>query len=408
MTDLGFELPEAATVSRKKVWWIALAALVVFGLALAVGILPRMRAHRQLEANVARMAEARATPRVELVKPKLISSDHDLVLPGDVEPLEQTIIYARASGYLKRWLVDLGAHVEEGQLLAEIDTPELDAQLEQAKAQAAQAAADVVRAEANREFSRSNVDRYRRLTPAGVSSQQDLDRQIAQSQVDEANVTVARATVNAQEANVRRLLQLKSFARVTAPFAGSIVSRTAERGTLVNAGGSPLFKLAAIDTVRVIIQVPQDVSPGLAPGLPAKVSIREFPQDTFSGKVTRVAGALDDATRTMNIEVWVQNPDHRLLAGMYASVALSLPVPHQLWEVPVTALYSDARGTRVAVVGPDHRASMRPITIERDTGQTLQISRGLEGSEAIVKLANAQVTEGTLVEEIQPEAKPSP
>jgi membrane fusion protein (multidrug efflux system) len=320
------------------------------------------------------------------------------VLPGTVEPLEQTVIYGRSQGYVKRWLVDLGAKVKEGELLAEIDTPEVDAQLEQAKAQAAQAEADVVRAVANESFSKTNLERYIKLAPSGLASQQDLDRQRAQADVDAAAVTVAKANVAAQAANVRRLVQMKGFSRVLAPFDGKVVARNVERGALVNPGSTPLFKLAALDTVRVFVQVPQDVAPSVTTDVPAKVKVREFPDHPFEGIVAHSAGALDDLSRTMAVEVRVPNADGALLSGMYAQVALTLKTPHRLFEIPVTALYSDSKGTRVAVVVEGDKVSMRAVGVERDTGQTLQISTGLDGTERIVKLANAGLGEGAQVE----------
>jgi RND family efflux transporter MFP subunit len=211
--------------------------------------------------------------------------------------------------------------------------------------------------------------------------------------------------VAAQQANVRRLMQLKSFSRVTAPFAGTIVSRTVERGALVSPGVTPLFKLASIDTVRVMVQVPQDVAPSIQTTVPAQVTVREFPTVRFEGVVAHAAGALDDMARTMRVEVRVPNPQGKLLTGMYAEVALTLPTPHRLYEIPVTALYSDSRGTRVATVGPDNRVQMKSVGIERDTGQTLHIATGLDGSEKIVKLANVGLTDGSPVEIIAPAKK---
>jgi RND family efflux transporter MFP subunit len=406
--DLDFELPPPAKVSGGKGTLIVAGVLLVMAIAFAAGLLPRLTARRALETEAT--STAQSIPRVEVLKAKVITSDRDLVLPGSIEALEQTVIYARSQGYVKKWLVDIGDKVTEGQLLAEIDTPELDAQLEQARAQSAQAEADVVRAKANHNFSQANYERYQKLAPAGVASQQDLDRQQAQAGVDDANVTVAQATVTAQQANVRRLQMLKSFSRVTAPFAGTIIAREAERGALVNAGSTPLFKLAAIDSVRVMIQVPQDVAPSVRVSVPAKVTVREFAGVPFAGTVARSAGALDEVSRTMNVEVRVPNPDGKLLTGMYAQVALTLPTPHRLFEIPVTALYSDARGTRVATVGDDGRVTMKPIGVERDTGQSLQISTGLDGTERIVKLANAELTDGSKVEilESKPQQPPQP
>lgn len=398
--ELGFELPQPARVGGKTGALVAVAGVAVLAAAFVAGWAPRALARTALEEET--KAFARALPRVEVVTPKVLTSDRELVLPGTIEALEQTTIYARSQGYVRRWVVDLGARVKDGELLAEIDTPELDAQLEQARAQIAQAQADVAKAAANHDFSAVNFERMKQLAPKGVASQQDVDKGEAQAKVDDAAVTVAKATLAAQEANLRRLAQLKSFSRVTAPFAGTIISRTVERGQLVNAGASPLFKLASVDQVRVLIQVPQDVSPSVRTGVSAKVSVREFPGRPFDGVVAHSAGALDDASRTMTVEVRVPNADGRLLTGMYAQVALTLPTPHRLFEVPVTTLYSDSRGTRVATVGEGETVTMKPITIERDTGQTLQVSQGLDGSERVVKLANAALTDGSTVELLAP------
>jgi RND family efflux transporter MFP subunit len=396
--DLGFALPAPAQLpARRMRLFVVLTVAVVLG-AFLVGLLPRVLAQRALATETAEAAAA--IPRVELITPSALTSDRDLKLPGSIEPLEQTVIYPRAQGYVKRWLVDLGDKVTEGQLLAEVDTPELDAQLEQAKAQQAQAEADVARAEANDNFSKANLERYSQLAPKGLASQQELDQRKAEQRVNEAAVTVARSSVAAAKANVQRLVQLKSFSKVTAPFAGSIVARQVERGNLVTPGVSPLFKLASIDTVRVMVQVPQDVAPSVQTGKAAKVTVREFAGKDFEGIVAHAAGALDDSARTMRVEVRVPNPEGKLLTGMYAEVQLSLPTPHRLYEIPVTALYSDSHGTRVATVGAEHKVVMKAVGIERDTGQTLQISTGLDGSEKIVKLANASLSDGSAVEVI--------
>ncbi len=173
-------------------------------------------------------------------------------------------------------------------------------------------------------------------------------------------------------------------------------------------GITPLFKLASIDTVRVMVQVPQDVAPSVQTTLPAKVTVREYAGRVFDGIIAHTAGALDDSARTMSVEVRVPNADGKLLTGMYAQVALTLPTPHRLYEIPVTALYSDSRGTRVATVGANNKVVMKAVGIERDTGQTLQISAGLDGSERIVKLANAGLTDGSAVEVFVPEKAPPP
>jgi RND family efflux transporter MFP subunit len=316
-----------------------------------------------------------------------------------VRALEETVVYPRASGYVRKWYFDIGDKVKEGDLLAEIDTPEIEQQIEQARAQLSQAEAGRVLARPNAAFSKQNLQRYKKLAPSGVASQEEFEKTSAQADVDEANVTVANANVEAQRANVKRLLQLKSFNRVTAPFSGTITERNVGRGALVTAGNaSPLFRLSAVDPARVFVQVPQDVAPSVTVGATALVKVREFPGRDFTGELAHSAGALDMATRTMTIEVRVANPKGELLAGMYAEVSLSLPTPHRVFTVPATALHNDANGLRVAVVGGDSRIRWVPVVIERDTGPTIEIATGLDGSEQVVKLASAALVDNQQVE----------
>lgn len=395
--ELGFDLPEPATVSRRRLVVIAIAACLGVGAAFLFGYLPKHRSKSALAEGV--RAQASEAQHVEVVMPKAITSDHALVLSGSVRPLEETVIYPRANGYIGKWLVDIGDKVRENQVLAEIETPELDQELDQARAQLAQAAAGVTQAEANREFSAANLERFKQLVPAGVASQQDLDKSQAQSVVDAASVKVARSAVAVQEANIRRLLQLKGFARVVAPFAGTITQRNTERGALVSAGnGTPLFKISIIDPVRVFIQVPQDVAANVQVGLEANVTTREYAGRAFKGMVARAAGALDPATRTMLVEVRVPNPKHELLAGMYAEVALTLASVHQAYEIPATALINDAKGLRVATVAATNQLKLVPVTIERDTGATLQIATGLDANTRVVKISSADMTDGQPVQ----------
>ena len=395
--DLGFDLPEPTTLSKTRLVSLGLVGAGVLGAAFLFGYLPKHRAQSELAQSS--KAEGDSSLRVEVVTPKTLTSDHAIVLTGSIRPLEETVIYPRADGYVQKWLVDIGDKVKEGQTLAVIETPELDQQLDQARAQLAQAEAGVLQAAANHEFSKANLERFKQLVPAGVASQQDLDKGQAQSSVDEAGVTVAKAAVAVQEANMRRLTQLKGFAKVTAPFAGTITSRTVDRGALVSAGNAtPLFKVAATDPARVLIQVPQDIASGIKNDLASKVSVREFPGRTFDGMVAHSAGALDPGTRTMLVEVRVPNPKNELLAGMYSEVALTLPSSHRVFEVPATALMNDSKGLRVAVVDAENKLHLLPIAIERDAGATVQISSGLSGTERVVKIASAELVEGRLVE----------
>lgn len=402
--ELEFELPIAKKVSGGRITVIVGGVVVLLVLAFVVGFLPRFTKKHELTEGAAE-AE-RATPRVAIVQAKMLTSDRALELPAVVQALEETTLYPRSAGYVRRWLVDIGDHVKEGQLLAEIDTPEIDAQLEQARADLAQAEANKLKAETSANLSSTEQARYEALTPAGVASRQELEQRRSQAKVDQSSIKVASATVAAMQASVRRLTQLKLFARLVAPFAGTIVSRSIERGALVNPNNTtPLYKLAAMDPIRVLVQVPQDVAPGIRTGVSAKLEVREYPGRSFEGVVARSAGALDEGTRTMTTEVRVPNPKGELMPGMYVRVALNLAQPHHLYEIPSTALYSDAQGTRVAVLGSDDKITMRKILIERDTGRTIQVSSGLDGTERIVSLASAGLGEGQLVEVIAPEAK---
>jgi membrane fusion protein (multidrug efflux system) len=395
--DLGFALPEPARLSPTRAIAIGAVVLTVLAGGFIVGWLPRHRDKIALEAET-KDAEV-AMPRVVVFTPKVMTSDRALMLPGSVQPLEETVVYPRASGYVRKWLVDIGDKVAEGAVLAEIDTPELDQQLAQARAQLAQAEAGLVQAQASSAYSKTNAERYEKLAPAGVASQQELDKEKAQATVNEANVTVAKANVTAQKANIERLAQMKQFAHVTAPFAGTITSRTIDRGALVSAGNTtPLFKLAATDPVRVFVQVPQDAATGIKIGAAARVTVREFAGRTFEGQIAHSAGALDSATRTMTTEVRVPNPNGEILSGMYAQVALTLPTPHRVLEIPATALVNDAKGVRVATVSSAGTIHLVPVVVERDTGATIEIASGLDGTERVVKLASVELVEGRAVE----------
>jgi membrane fusion protein (multidrug efflux system) len=395
MNDPGFDLPPPARMSPTRVATFAVVVAVVFAIAFVVGWLPRHQARASLESMQASLAGG---PRVEVVTPKLGSSDRALTLPGSVQPLQETVVYARANGYVRRWLVDIGDAVKADQLIAELDTPDLDQQIDQARAQVAQAQASILQAKANREFSSMTYDRYKTLTAQGLSAQADLDQRKAQAAVDEANLTVAQASANAAEANLRHLVQLKAFARVTAPFDGRVTVRMIEIGTLVTSGNAtPLFKIATMDPARVFVQVPQDVAPGVRAGQPARVGVREYAGREFAGTVTRSADELDPSSRTMNTEVRVPNGDGALIAGMYAEVTMTLPLSHRVVEIPATALVNDAKGVRVVTVDADDRVHVVPVVVEQDNGATIDVASGLTGTERVVKLGTAELTEGTHV-----------
>lgn len=388
--DLGFELPSASKGSRTKV---AIVLALVVGAAFAFGYARRGKAQQDLPVPTEKRV------KVETLQPKVLSSDRALALPGTVRPLEETQLYARVPGYVRAWHADLGDKVAANQLLVEIDTPELAAELSQARAQLASARAAVAQATAQRDFSKSNSSRYTTLADQQLVSKSQVEETAAKAATDQATVAAAESNVAAMEANVRRLTEQLSYSKITAPFAGTITTRNVERGALVQVGGTvPMFTLVATDPVRVFIDVPQTVAPNVKPDTPAQITVREYGARIFVGNVARSAGALDEELHTMRAEVRVPNADGALMPGMYVQVALTLATPHQILEVPSTALYSDADGLRLATVDATNHIKLVKITIERDTGPTLQIATGLTGNERIVKLAVPTLRDGDVVE----------
>ncbi len=400
--DLGFELPAAAKTSRGV---IAAVLVAVVGGAFAIGYSRLHGGEGSGSAAPGGHDPGGTLARVEVFTPKALQSDQALVLPGVIRALEETKIYPRTQGYVRKWNVDIGDKVKEGQVLVEIDTPELDAQLAQARAQLAQARAAVKQAVAQRDYSKSSATRYETLSDQKLVAKAQLEQQQAQAATDEASVAAGESNVAAQEANVRRLQDLKQFATVTAPFAGTITTRSIDRGTLVGtADPTPMYTLVATDPVRVFVDVPQTVAPSIKPGNDATILVREFAGKTFAGKITRSAGALDPDLHMMSTEIDVPNPDGTLLPGMYVQAELTLPVPHRVLEVPATALYSDAQGVRVAVVDAQSKVHFAKIGIERDTGATIWVSTGLTGDERIVKIAVPSLVDGDPVEVAAPSA----
>ena len=395
--EIGFELPKPASVSRGRALLVLGVVVVLLGGAFLFAFLPNRRAKEALLA--AAHTERSVLPRVEVVTPKEAAASRSLRLPATIRPLEETVVYSRADGYVKDWKVDIGDRVKTDQVLAELETPELDQQIMQAKAQLAEAEAGKKQAGANRDFATSTLERYKLLAAEGLSTKQDLDEKAAQAQVNLANVDVADANVGTQRANLARLYKLKSFATVTAPFAGTVTARTVERGALVVAGNSAsLFKIAATDPVRVFVDVPQDIAPSVKIGEPASIAVREFPGRVFDGRIARSTGALDQTTRTLSTEIRVPNPDGTLLTGMYVEASLTLPVPHRTFELPATAVSTGANGVRVQVVDAGGLVRFVPVVLDRDLGSTMHIASGLTGTERVLKLATAELSDGSRVE----------
>ena len=352
-------------------------------LLLAVGaartVLSRMANARSLEAGAADGARQ----YVRVAQPRRTGAGQALSLPGTLQGYVQAPIAARASGYVKRWTKDIGSRVDKGDMLAEIETPEIDQQLSQAVAAREQAAASLA-------LTRSTAERWEGLRKKDVVSQQDLEERrsaVAQSQ----------ASLAAAEANVQRLRQLEAFKRVVAPFAGVITRRNVDVGDLIEAGGSasrPLFLLAQTDPLRVYISVPQSVAQLVQPGQAVVVTQGELRGQTFRGRVERTAGAIDAATRTMQVEVVLANPDGRLLPGAYVQVSLPLQGGGGL-VVPTNTLLFRAEGTQVALVDAQGRITMRRVGLGRNFGETSEVLDGVTESDRLVLnppdwLANGQ------------------
>jgi RND family efflux transporter MFP subunit len=403
--DEHIVLPEAPTPKRGTVAAVAFAVTGVLTVLFLVGLLPRLRRQHTLRAETAAASEARA--RVNAALPRRVVTGQAASLPGSVEPRRETTVFARTSGYVKRRLVDIGDKVTEGQLLAELETPEIQQDLLQAQASLAEAESARAQAKSALDFARTSLDRSSALVTQGLSSQQDLDLKRSAFETGNNGIRSADATIRSRQATVKRLVELTAFARVVAPFAGTITSRTVEVGALVTAGngaGQAMFKVADVDTLRVFVSVPQTYAPLVRVGEEAKVSVREYPGRAFPGTITRATGALDPTTRTMQTEIEVPNADHALLPGMYAQASLHLATAHPPLLVPASALLLGAEGTAVLVVGPDQRVHRKKIVIEGDYGADLGVAEGIEPDDRVISNPSERLAEGLEVDVVTPPA----
>jgi len=393
LTDLGFRLPPPARTRRIT---LAIVLVAVLASAFAIGYVRYVRGSHANELEAA--AHATGVVRGEVITPTVVPSDLTLTLPGTIRALEQTKVCPRVTGYVRTWLVDIGDKVSTGQVLAEIDAPDLVAQTAQARAQLASARAAVQRIRAQHRFSRSNARRYASLANQNLVAQSQVEQVQSQASTDDANLAAAEADVVAAESNVKRLVDAAEFAHVTAPFAGTITSRSVERGMLVSeAQASELYTLAATDPLRILVDLPQSIATSVAPGADVEVTVRNFPGRKFAGKITRSAGALDPELHTMSTEIQVGNSDGALLPGMYVQVVVKAK-SHRTLEIPATAVYSDAHGLRVATVDPSQHVHFVAITVERDTGASVQVATGLAGDDRILKIARPGLADGEIVE----------
>jgi membrane fusion protein, multidrug efflux system len=398
-------VPAAGPTDPRRLRRILTAVAVVFALLFLVGVIPRLVQRHRLRA--AATAVEKSLPLVSTASPRRAPEVVQIPLPGSMEAILQTGIWARTDGYLHARYVDIGDRVKRGQLLADIDTPEVDQQLMQAIATQAQDKAQVVKAEADLALARTTLQRYQVAGPGTVSKQQ-IDERAAAVTDAEKTVDAARATVNADEANVRRLLDLQSFQKVYAPFDGVITVRNVDPGSLISAGSTTgtreLFVLAQVDVLRIFVFVPQSHAPNIKAGQRATVTVRELPGRTFDGTVTRTAGAIDPTSRTLRTEVQVKNPDGLLLSGSYAIVTFDVTRADPPLLVPQNALLIDSQGVRVALVEADGTLRYRPIEIGRDYGNEVEVLSGVSPDDVLATGLAANVTDGSRVEV----AKPAP
>jgi RND family efflux transporter MFP subunit len=348
---------------------VLLALAVVAGLVIS-GILPRIHARASLDKETAEMA----IPTVSVVHPKRGAPTQEVVLPANVQAYIDAPIYARTNGYLKTWYVDIGAHVKAGQLLAEIDTPEVDQQLRQARA-------DLATSEANLDLSKITNDRYAGLLQSDSVSKQDADNAAG-------DFAAKKATVQSAQANVKRLEELQAFEKIYAPFNGVISARNTDIGALIDSGSSggsrtELFHIVQPDKLRVYVSVPQVYSQAAKPGQEADLVLPEFPGRVFPGTLVRTAQAIDQNTRTLLVEIRVDNPTGTLFSGAYAEVHLKLPNATSAFILPVNTLLFRAEGLRVAAVN-NGRAELRPVTLGHDFGSEVEVLAGLNGDDTII------------------------
>ena len=390
-------------------WWLLLSFLLgVAALvgAVVVGIRPHLARERKLKADAA--AVSAALPRVPVVKARASAPTSERVLPGDSHPLLEAALYARTVGYLKSRRVDIGDHVKAGELLAEISSPEVDAQLEQARALQLLTRANLARDQANSAVADTELTRSRRLLARQAAPQQEFETLLARDRVADANVVATEANLRVNAAEIHRLETLQSFQKVTAPFPGVITARNYDPGDLVTAdspsSSREMFHLVRTDTLRVFANVPQTFSTDFKVGDKAVVYRREDPKRTFSGTITRTADALDLSTRTLLTEVQVPNPDGALRPGMYLQVKFIFErrVPTVL--IPAAALTTRSEGPRLAVLDARNRVHYRTVELGRDFGMESEVLAGLDPGETVVVNPSDDLSDGTVVE---PVAQPS-
>jgi RND family efflux transporter MFP subunit len=429
---------ETRTGSLGRFKFVMLGAGVVMAGLLAVGLIPRLQRQAELNANANEAKSNLLT--VNTVAPHRAPAKAELALPGNIQAVQETTLYARVDGYLSKRLVDIGDRVEAGQLLAEIDSPEIDRELDQARANLAQtrsaymqaranleqARASAVQQQTNSNFNRVSAQRWNELQREGAVARQEYDEKqsaydaskasvkAAQSVIgaNQANVESSMANISASRANVQRLEAMQSYKQITAPFSGVITARNVDSGALITAGSGGsnavwLYKIAQPGTLRIFIDVPQTYIDSIRPGQSANILVREFPNRVFTGKVTRTSSALDAAAHTLRTEVQVSNSGLKLLPGMYAQVKFTLNRTMAPLVIPANAIVVRSEGTQVAVVGADQKVHFQKVAIGRDFGTEVEITSGLQGNEQLVVNPTDDVSQGVKVKAVPAKEKPT-
>jgi membrane fusion protein, multidrug efflux system len=372
--------PATTSSARRKRIGGAIIALVIFG-AVLVGFLPRWHERRAAITDMNQLA----IPSVSVVSPTPLKPGDGLILPSEIRPWREASIYARADGYLKDWVADIGAHVQAGQLLAEIETPDLDQQLEQANAQFALA-------QANLHLAETTDARWKELLKtASVSEQEAAEKAAARE--------TASASVDAQRANVRRLQELVSFQRVIAPFAGTVTIRSVDIGDLIVAGsgGRELFHIAQADKLRVYVRVPETYAFGIAPGQTASLTTPASADREFSAKVTTTSEAISTTSRTLLVELEVDNAQHQILPYSYGEIRLKADNTAPVLTLPANTLLFRAQGLQVGVARSDGTVEMRSVQIGRDFGQTVEILGGVTPADRVIVNPTDSLVSGAAV-----------
>jgi len=381
-------LSDSGTPARPlRRWVILIVVFAVVAALLLTGIWSRVKARTALQTETLQIAR----PVVSVVIPKRTKPAEEIILPGNVQPFITSPVYARTNGYLRKWYVDIGARVKQGQLLAVIEAPELDQQLEQSLSNLNTARANLALAEITK-------NRYEGLIKTNAVSQQDVDNAVG-------TFNANKAIVEANQANVKQLQALQSFEKVYAPFDGVITARNTDIGDLINSGNSgnlktDLFHIVQPGTLRVYVNVPEQYSQGVHIGMTADITLAEFPGRRFQGRLVRTADAINMTTRTLLIEVDVDNPTGTLLTGSYAEVHLAVPSPTSTYLLPVNTLLFRSQGLRVGIV-KDNKVVLSPITPGHDLGDEIEVVSGINSTDQVILNPPDSLVSGQEVEVVQ-------